>query len=164
MATETQTTSTTSGITSELVLAGAVGGLIGGVLFGLMMQFVMPKPLLEMAIPAMYGIRGPVLGTGWAIHLFHGAVLGVVYVVLVGTVVGSAARSMAGALGLAVGYGILLAAVLAVLVMPVWLSMVGFPGAPPFPNIAMPGTVMTTIGHIVYAIPVTLSYALVSHE
>lgn len=164
MATETQTVTETTGITTNLVLAGAVGGLIGGVLFGLMMQFVLPKPLLEMAIPAMYGISGPALGAGWAIHLFHGVVLGVVYVVIAGTLLGESARSTGGALGLAVAYGIVLTAVLAVLVMPVWLSTVGFPKAPPFPNIAMPGTIMNTIGHIVYAIPVALSYAMVSQE
>lgn len=36
-------------------------------------------------------------------------------------------------------------------------SAVGFPGAPPFPNIAIPGTLLGLIGHIVYAIPVALA-------
>lgn len=43
-------------------------------------------------------------------------------------------------------------------------SAVGFPGAPPFPNIAIPGTLLGLIGHIVYAIPVALAYALVTGD
>ncbi|MGM0606072.1 MAG: hypothetical protein ACQETB_10450 [Halobacteriota archaeon] len=52
--------------------------------------------------------------------------------------------------------------VLAVLVMPIWLSAVGFPGAPPFPNVGFPATLLSTIGHVAYAIPVAIAYALVT--
>lgn len=48
--------------------------------------------------------------------------------------------------------------------MPLWLSAVGFPMAPPFPNVAFPGTVLSLVGHIVYAIPVALAYALVTSD
>lgn len=163
MATETTTVSSVSSVTSEQWLAGAVGGFVGSVFFGLMMMFVMPAPLLEIVIPAMYGIEGPALLTGWAIHQFHGVVLGLVYVALVqfGTL-REPARDLSGALGLGVAYGILTTLVLAVLVMPIWLAAVGFPAAPPFPNVAFPGTIVSTVGHIVYAIPLTIAYALSS--
>ncbi|RXK51137.1 hypothetical protein [Halorientalis pallida] len=141
-------------------ISGIVGGLIGSVLFGLVMQFVMPQPVLEMAIPAMYGIQGPALLAGWLLHLFHGIVLGVVYVALVqfGPLRETAGR-IGGSIGLGVGYGIVTTA-LPVFVMPLWLSAVGFAGAPPFPNIAIPGTVVSLLGHVVYAVPVAVGYAL----
>ncbi|WP_245742156.1 hypothetical protein [Natrinema salaciae] len=76
MATETQTITSVGTVTSADWAAGAIGGFVGSVLFGLIMQYVIPAPMLEMAIPAMYGIEGPALLAGWAIHQFHGVVLG----------------------------------------------------------------------------------------
>lgn len=79
MGTETTEAASTGRIKSIRLtqwLAGAAGGFLGSILFGLMMQYVMPPPLLEMVIPAMYGIEGPALAAGWAIHQFHGVVLG----------------------------------------------------------------------------------------
>jgi len=163
MATETQSSTEFGQITANQWIAGAAGGFLGSVIFGLMMQYVMPPPLLEMVIPAMYGIEGPALLTGWAIHQFHGVVLGVAYVaaVQVGPL-NATARRLSGALGLGVVYGILTTVLLAVVVMPLWLSAVGFAGAPPFPNISIPGTLLSLVGHIVYAVPVAVAYAIVS--
>ena len=48
---------------------------------------------------------------------------------------------------------------LAVIVLPLWLSIVGFPMALPFPNIGFVMRLMSLIGHVVYAIPVALAYA-----
>lgn len=127
------------------------------------MTYVMPPPLLEIVIPAMYGIEGPTLLAGWAIHQFHGVVLGLGYVALVQYGgLHETAQSVGGAVGLGVAYGIATTAILAVLVMPLWLSAVGFPKAPPFPNFAIPATIISTIGHIIYAIPLTVAYAVVS--
>ena len=160
MGTETRTAEPTRSVTPRQWTAGALGGIVGSVLFGLMMMYVMPPPLLEVVIPAMYGVEGPALATGWLLHLFHGLVLGLAYVALVQVgPMKETARSMGGAIGLAVAYGIVTTAVLAVVVMPLWLSAVGFPNAPPFPNVAIPGTIVSTIGHIVYAIPVAVLYA-----
>jgi uncharacterized membrane protein YagU involved in acid resistance len=161
MATETKTASTTSSVTSEQWIAGAVGGFVGSIGFGLMMLFVMPPPLLETVIPAMYGIEGPALLAGWAIHQFHGVVLGLTYVALVQAgPLREPARKLGSAVGLGVAYGILTTLVLAVLVMPLWLAAVGFPAAPPFPNVGFPATLVSTLGHVVFAVPVAVAYAL----
>ena len=161
MATETTTASPVSSVTSEQWIAGAAGGFVGSIPFGLMMMYVMPAPLLEVVIPAMYGIEGPALLTGWAIHQFHGVVLGLTYVALVQFgPLREPAGEFTGAIGLGVAYGVLTTLVLAALVMPLWLAAVGFPGAPPFPNVSFPGTIVSTVGHVVYAIPVTIAYAL----
>jgi len=163
MATQTQTTSTTFGVQTNQWLSAAAGGVLGSVLFGLIMQFVMTAPLLEIVIPTMYGVEAPALAAGWAIHVFHGVFLALAYVALVQLgPLDEPARRINGAIGLGVAYGVLTTAVLAVLVMPLWLSAVGFPMAPPFPNLAFPATVVSTIGHIVYAVPVALGYALAS--
>ena len=118
-----------------------------------------------MVILAMYGIEGPALAAGWAIHQFHGIVLGLTYVALVqfDPFIGPA-RHLGGSLALSVAYGILTTIGLAVIVMPLWLSAVGFPMAPPFPNVAFPGTILSLVGHIVYAIPVALAYAFVNRR
>jgi len=54
--------------------------------------------------------------------------------------------------------------VLAVLVTPLWLAAVGVPMAPPFLNASVPGTIASTVGHVVYAGPVALVYALVTND
>lgn len=160
MATETQTSTERRGIELDQLAVGAFGGLLGSVLFGLFMQFVMPPPLLEVVIPAMYGVAGPALAVGWALHLFHGAVLGITYAGLVALTGRQAyATTMPGAVVLGVGYGLLTTVALAVIVMPIWLGALGFPAAPPFPNLAVPGTVLTTVGHLLYAVPLALLYA-----
>jgi len=165
MATENASTVGFGGIDSNQWVAGAAGGFLGSVLFGLIMQYVMPPPLLEMVIPAMYGIEGPALLAGWAIHQFHGVVLGLTYVALVqAPPLRERARRVRGALGLGVAYGIATTVGLAVIVMPLWLSAVGFPMAPPFPNVGFPGTLLSLVGHVVYAIPVALAYAFVTGE
>ena len=161
MATETQTPTATEAAVSTPWLAGAAGGFVGSIAFGLIMTFVVPAPMLEVAIPAMYGIEGPALLAGWAIHQFHGVVLGLAYVALVHSgPLRETASTLPDALGLAVAYGVLTTVVLAVIVMPLWLGAVGFGGAPPFPNVAVPGTFVSTIGHVVYAVPVAVAYAL----
>ena len=165
MATEAQTTTSIRTVTPVDWAAGAIGGFVGSVFFGLIMQYVIPAPMLEMAIPAMYGIEGPALLAGWAIHQFHGVVLGLAYVALVQFgPFADPAKHVGPAIGLGIGYGVLTTAALAVLVMPIWLSTVGFPGAPPFPNIAIPDTIISLVGHIVYAVPVALAYALVARD
>jgi|AntRauTorcE11898_2_1112593.scaffolds.fasta_scaffold09401_1 hypothetical protein len=163
MATETGSATESRTVTSKQWTAGAVGGFVGSIPFGLMMLYVMPPPLLEVVIPAMYGIEGPAVVAGWAIHLFHGVVLGLTYVAVVRFGgVEETAGELGGALTLGVAYGVLTTLVLAVLVMPIWLRVVGFPAAPPFPNFAIPATIVSTIGHIVYALPVTIAYAIVT--
>jgi uncharacterized membrane protein YagU involved in acid resistance len=167
MSTKTRTVTPVSAVTTNEWLAGAVGGFVGSLAFGLLMMYVVPAPMLETVIPAMYGIAGPALLAGWAIHQFHGVVLGVAYVALVRALPErrrKMARDRTDALGFGVAYGVLTTLVLAVLVMPLWLGVVGFAGAPPFPNLAFPATVVSLLGHVVYAVPVAVAYALVASK
>jgi hypothetical protein len=166
MTTETAASApaTVANTTPRRLAVGAIGGFVGSLLMGLALQTMNPG-MLEMAIPALYGVGGPAPGFGWALHGWHGVVLGVVYVLGVEHVdsLRPTARSVGGAIGLGVGYGVLTTA-LPVFVMPLWLAAVGFGGAPPFPNIAIPGTLMSAAIHVLYAVPVALAYYAVARD
>lgn len=166
MATETRSQNATiAGVEANEWAAGAIGGFVGSVLFGLVMQFVMPPPLLEVVIPAMYGIEGPALAAGWAIHQFHGVVLGLAYVAVVRFGgLHDYAKDLGGAAALGVAYGVLTTLALAVIVMPLWLRAVGFGNPPPFPNLGFPATALSLLGHVLYALPVAIGYALVTRD
>ncbi|MDS0296033.1 histidine kinase [Halogeometricum sp. S3BR5-2] len=132
--------------------AGVVAGLLGSIAFGALLAVVAPGALTA-AIPAMYGLSGGV--AGMVVHLSHGAVLGVAFAAILrarpdlGNTVGRA--TAAGA-----AYGVVLWVLLAVLVMPVWLSAVGFAGAPPFPNV----DAMSLLGHVVYGAVLGAAYPM----
>lgn len=131
--------------------AGAVGGIIGAIAFGILMSVQTPA-VLEMGIPAMYGLEGGLIG--WLIHVSHGAVLGIAFVALLS----AANRSGLGILeSTAAGlvYGLVVWLLLAVVVMPIWLSTVGFAMAPAFPNIEL----QSLVGHAIYGVVLGLAYA-----
>lgn len=154
MSTETATTTA-----DEQALGGwkygIAGGLVAGIVFGLMLTMQM-RGVIAMAIPAMYGLSG--IAAGWAAHLFHSAALGAVFGVVADTAFDGA--SLGKYLGLGLAYGVVLWIVLAVLVMPVWLGVVGFPNAPSVPNV----NVMSLIGHLVYGLVLGGTYALLVGE
>lgn len=130
--------------------AGVGGGIVGSIAFGALMAVQMPA-MLEMGIPTMYGLEGILVG--WIVHVSHGAVLGVVFAALL-TVTGQSRRGVVRTTGLGLAYGIVVWATLAVVVMPIWLSVVGFPMAPPLPNV----DVGSLVGHAVYGIVLGIAY------
>jgi uncharacterized membrane protein YagU involved in acid resistance len=120
---------------------GALAGLAGGVVMGAMLTMQM-TPVIEVAIPSMYGLQG--LAAGWVVHLFHSVVLGVGFAAVADALDFGDSLGRSAALG--VGFGVALWVVLAALVMPVWLGAVGFPKVPPLPNF----NPMSLVGHVVY--------------
>jgi uncharacterized membrane protein YagU involved in acid resistance len=143
MATETATTDVVSTETGNWK-AGVAGGLVGGLVFGAMMSAMTPG-VLQMAIPAMYGIQGPAGALGWAIHVSHGAVIGIGFAAVAG-LRPDLGDSVGTSLGVGAAYGLLVWVALAVIAMPIWLGAVGFAGAPPLPNVG----VESLVGHVVY--------------
>jgi hypothetical protein len=125
-------------------ISGMIGGLTGGALMGVMIS-VLLTPVIQGAIPAMYGLSGGL--AGWIVHMSHSAILGVVFAAIMGAGLGRFSDSVGATTAIGAVYGIVLWAVLAALVMPIWLAAVGFPGAPPFPNFALPGSLPA---HVVY--------------
>ncbi|WP_144904744.1 DUF6789 family protein [Halobellus captivus] len=139
MATETSTTraaQTEDNAWQYGVIAGAIAAIVMGALMVMQM-----RPVIEVAIPSMYFLMGG--AAGFTIHVAHGAVLGVVFAAFAAT---QTDLTTAKAIAYGVGYGVVLWVVLAVLVMPIWLSAVGSPANPSLPNV----NVMSLVGHVVY--------------
>ncbi|WP_306055125.1 histidine kinase [Natronococcus wangiae] len=132
--------------------AGTVGGIAGAIVFGAMMTAQSPA-VLEMGIPAMYGLEGGL--AGWILHVSHGAVIGVVFAALL-VATGQSHPGVVRSTALGLAYGVVVWVVLAVVVMPIWLSAVGFPMAPPLPNVDV-GSLM---GHGAYGLVLGAVYAL----
>jgi hypothetical protein len=124
---------------------GALAGLVGGVLMGAMLTVQM-TPVIEVAIPSMYGLEG--LAAGWVANLFHSVVLGVVFAAIAGAL--GSDDSVGRSAGLGVGYGVVLWVLLAAIVMPIWLGAVGSPANPPLPNFDP----QSLVGHAVYGLVV----------
>ncbi len=132
--------------------AGAAGGILGAIGFGLFMMFVIPDQVLEVAIPTLYGVEAtpddPALAAGWAIHLGHGAILGMGFSLLMRVDANDEfafTNSRAGVVGLL--YGIVTWGVLAMFIMPVWLYTMGMAG-PGVPNVSE----LSLIGHALFGV------------
>ena len=150
MATETQTATDTDFALPDWQ-AGVVGGIAGAAVMAVLVS-IMNAAVLAGAIPALYGLSGGI--AGWVVHLSHGAVLGVVFAALVER--GYPGEHAAGTVaGLGLLWGVVTWIGLAALVMPLWLSAVGFPMAPPFPNFAPP----SLLWHAVYGGVLGVAYA-----
>lgn len=164
MATETTTQAVETETTTQAVeiravgdwQGGVVGGLAGGLVFGAMMTLMMPMAI-EAAIPALWGLEGGL--AGWVIHMANAAILGVAFAAFVPYALEKhpSAREV---VGLGIVYGAVLWVLLAALLMPVWLSAVGFAGAPPFPNVDW----MSFLGHLVYGAVLGGIYAALNVE
>ncbi|WP_136591525.1 DUF6789 family protein [Salinigranum halophilum] len=125
--------------------AGIVGGIAGGIVMGALM-LAMNDAVLAVAIPSLYSLAPPPnIPVGLGVHVFHGAALGIIFAGISSTIGLDSSRNRI-VLGLA--WGIVTWAVLAALLMPVWLSTVGSPASPPFPNFALP----SLIWHLVYGL------------
>jgi len=135
--------------------AGVIGGLLGGLLFGVTMSVQTPT-VLETAIPSgLYGLPQSSL-MGWAVHLSHGAILGVGFAVVVE--LGNLDDALDDNLKHGVAaflYGLVLWGTLAAVVMPFWLSGGSTAG---IPNIATE----SIIGHMVYGTSLGVSYSVLA--
>lgn len=148
MSTDTETQSSAAVAEDTGNWRGAVvAGLAGAAAMGVLIS-VMNAAVLAVAIPGLYGLAPPANGVaGWAVHLSHGAVLGVVFAAVLSIpALREATDSTRRTVIAGLVYGVVIWVVLAALVMPVWLGAVGFPSPPPFPNFAVP----SLLWHLVY--------------
>ncbi|WP_415379715.1 DUF6789 family protein [Halosimplex sp. TS25] len=151
MSTATETTGQTE-TTNESWQAGVVGGILGALAMGALI-LAMNEPTLAVAIPSLYTLAPPPnVAAGMFVHVSHGAVLGVAFAAIVGALDLDSTGKLVGAGAV---WGVLTWAVFAALVMPVWLSTVGSPASPPFPNFAPP----SLLWHLVYGLVLGGVYA-----
>ena len=149
------------------IVGGAFGGALGAIALGLVLWAVDPE-VLAVAIPAIYGIE-PAGTVGWAIHLGHGAVLGVIFGAIVTRprVLGALRQDVEtealtyrgsfvriAATGFV--FGLAVWAVLPVLVLPVFVGWVGAGEAAEFPGFA----VESMVGHLLFGTILGIVFAL----
>lgn len=125
---------------------GVLSGLAGAAAMTALMLAMGATPVIAGAIPGLYGLTPPANPlAGIVVHLSHGAVLGVGLAAIAGATGLTEAKQL---VGVGAVYGVATWVVLAALLMPVWLSTVGFPNAPPFPNFAPP----SLLWHVTYGV------------
>jgi uncharacterized membrane protein YagU involved in acid resistance len=125
-----------------------IGGLVMGVLFSALMT-----PVIENAIPALVGLSGGI--AGWVVHMSISAVFGVAFAAaLAQPRLAAVTESVGGVVGFGLVYGAVLWVVAAGVVMPLWLSTVGFASPPPLPNLALMGL----LTHLVFGLVLGASY------
>lgn len=140
------------------IISSALAGVIGTLAFAGFFLAIGNSGTIKMAIPALYGISGPSLLIGGLIHMIHGAVLGVVYATIISsTGYGHHLDEVKKATAWGVGYGVATTVLLAAILMPIWLSTVGFPNAPSPPNFSPIGL----IGHVIYGAVLGATYPLI---
>lgn len=141
------------GVEGRAWQAGLLSGLFGGALMGVMLSLSM-TPVIQHAIPALWGLSGGV--AGWFVHMTNAAILGVVFAAIA-TALPTYSSSVGRSTALGAVYGVVLWVVLVVLVMPVWLDTVGFADAPSLPNLDS----MSLVGHLVYGVALGATYPLI---
>ncbi len=142
----------------EELISSALAGMFGTLVFTAFFIAIGNTGTIAMAIPALYGLTGPALIVGEIIHLIHGAILGVIYAAIVSaTGYGHHLDYVKKATVWGLGYGLVTTVLLAALLMPVWLSTVGFANAPPAPNFQPMGL----LGHLIYGAVLGASYPLI---
>lgn len=134
-------------ISAAVVKEGATAGLAAGIAMGIVMSLWNPDILRE-AIAALYGFGGSLL-FGWVAHLVHSIIFGVIFaLILRDPSLYDMPERDDRILLIGVVYGLLLAVVAAGIIMPMWLTAVGFEAPPPMPNI----TLQSLAWHVIYGV------------
>jgi hypothetical protein len=124
----------------------ALAGVLAGLAFGVLIQFQLGRMT---AIGAMYTLGDPSLTVGWVAHVFHAALFGAFFGVLVDTGrLREHATDLAPGVALGAAYATALWLVNVGLVWPVWLNAVSFATDLPVPNLAP----MPFVGHLVWGV------------
>lgn len=135
------------------IRGGAVAGLAATVVMGLVIMAT-DVETLSVGIAGLYGLGGSLVA-GWAAHLIHGTLFGVLFaMILADPGLHGLTRYRWKTLVVGLAFGLLLAVIGAGIVMPIWLWAVG---ATPQPSI--PHVTMTTLGwHVVYGLALALLF------
>jgi len=140
------------GVAPAALATAAVASLVAGVVMGEVLQVTTGSLAI---IGALYGV--PTMAVGWTTHLFHSAVFGMGFVVLLSTRP-TTARSRAKCAVFGAVYGVSLWLFAAGIVMPIWLRAVGV--AAPIPMLGL----SSLAGHVVWGFILGGVYAVLSER
>ena len=126
---------------------GAVAGLVATVVMGVAIS-LMKVSTLQVAIAGLYGQEGD-LAAGWVAHLFHGTLFGMIFAaVLADPGLYRVSERVWKSAVAGIVYGLVLAVAGAGIIMPIWLSIVGFLAPPSIPNVTTP----LLVWHVIYGV------------
>lgn len=126
---------------------GGASGAVATVVMGIVIS-IMNLSVLRSAIAGLYGFEG-VLVAGWAAHLFHGTLFGIIFGgVMTDPGIHGVSRWAWKTVLAGVVFALVLSIVGAGIIMPIWLGAVGFPTPPEMPYV----TVGTLVWHLVYGL------------
>lgn len=135
-------------VNSKQLGRATVASLVAGVAMGVVLGGLTDT---LPAIGGLYGVQS--VSVGWVLHLFHSVVFGLIFATGVShTSGGWSTPSVGRCAAYGVGYGIVLWAVAAGIVMPVWLNLVGIPSSVPFL------TLPSLLGHTVWGLSLGALY------
>lgn len=138
--------------------SGALAGLLATVAMGIVIS-IMDLETLRVAIAGLYAQEGSLIA-GWVAHLIHGTLFGLLFAyILTDPGLAGITRWAWKTIFAGIIYGLVLTVIGAGIIMPIWLSAVGFTAPLSLPNV----TGASLVWHFVYgAILGTLFAALES--
>lgn len=136
--------------------SGVLAGLVAGVFAGVLLAWSR-APVIETALPTIYGVEPSAPAVGWLIHAAHSLVLGLVYAVLADrTPLREWTRKPLRGLGTGVAYGFVLWVVVAQGIVPFVTPVLGYGAAPAFPYLSP----VALFGYLGFGALVGLTYAV----
>jgi len=133
---------------------GSIAGVVATIVMGLAIT-VMDLDALRLAIAGLYGLSGS-LAAGWIAHLVHGTLFGALFALVLSDPMLTRPNDrrwktlLAGTV-----YGLALFVAGAELIMPMWLSAIGFQSPPALPNF----TAGSLVWHLIYGLVLGGLYA-----
>jgi len=132
---------------------GALSGLVATVLMGIVITLT-DVETLRVVIAGLYGFEGSLV-VGWASHLVHGTLFGVLFaVVLSDPSLHRLEDWLWKSVVAGVVYGLSLAVIAAGVLMPIWLGVAGVVDPPSIPNVS----VASLLWHAVYGLALGAAY------
>lgn len=148
-------------------IGGIIAGAVGAAAFGLVMWLFDPE-IVQVSIPAFYGLEAGGIA-GWAIHIAHGAVLGVIFgfIVTREMILGiirtnpeTEALSETGVtvrlVGAGLAFGLAIWAIIPLIVLPALAGPIGGEAATEFPGTA----VESLSGHALFGLVLGAVFAI----
>jgi hypothetical protein len=137
---------------------GAIAGFVATAAMGLVIT-AMNVPTLREAIAGLYALEGS-LAAGWAAHLVHGTIFGLLFAAfLTDPAVYAVTERVWKTVFAGIVYGLVLAVAAAGVIMPMWLATVGFPAPPRIPFVTGP----VLLWHLVYGVVLGALFPFVDH-